>query len=369
VTGASVAILAVGATVSASCALVGTFLVLRRTALLGDAISHAVLPGIAIAFMLTGSLGTIPMVIGAGALGVVTVFLVQALTQSRRMREDASIGVVFPALFALGVILISRYVTSVDLDLECVLYGEIAYAPLDVVEWGDSLRVPRGLLVSGAILLADLALVLLLYKELELTSFDPELAAALGFSPALVHYSLMSAVSVTVVGSFESVGAILVVAMLVAPPATAYLLTDRLSRMLALAVGIGVASTVSGYFLASALDASIAGGMAVAAGVLFVLAWVLSPRHGLVVRVARSRALAHRLDGELLLLHLKDRARALPLDAVALRFGWRESRLLRVVAGLAREGLVRRDGEGLAITPEGALRLERAGTAPLAHAG
>lgn len=367
---AVISILAVGSCVAASCALVGTFLVLRRMALLGDAISHAVLPGIAIAFLVTGSLGTLPMVVGAGALGVFTVFLVQALTHSRRMREDASIGVVFPALFSVGVILISRYVSSVDLDLECVLYGDITYVPLDTVAIASSpLRVPRALVVTGATLLLDFLLVLVFYKELKLSSFDPELAAALGFSPVAVHYALMSAVSVTVVSSFESVGAILVVAMLVVPPSAAYLLTERLSRLLLVAVAIGVASTGCGYALARALNASIAGGMAVSAGGFFLVAWVFSPRHGVIVRLARGRALARRLEGELLLLHLKDRAAALPADAVRRRFGWSPRQLERVVAALERDRLVTSAGGGLAITPEGVASLETAGTAPLAHAG
>lgn len=364
---AILSILAVGSCVAASCALVGTFLVLRRMALLGDAISHAVLPGIAIAFLLTGSLGTLPMVAGAGALGVFTVFLVQALTHSRRMREDASIGVVFPALFSVGVILISRYVSSVDLDLECVLYGDITYVPLDTIAAIGGFRVPRALVVTGATFVLDLLLVLVFYKELKLSSFDPALAAALGFSPVAVHYALMSAVSVTVVSSFESVGAILVVAMLVVPPSAAYLLTDRLSRMLLLAVAIGLASTGCGYALARTLDASIAGGMAVSAGGFFLAAWVLSPRHGVVVRVLRSRALARRLEGELLLLHLKDRAAALALEAVRRRFGWSRGKLDRVIANLARERLVTSADAGLTITPEGAAFLEKAGTAPLAH--
>jgi manganese/zinc/iron transport system permease protein len=365
----TILILLTGACVAASCALVGTFLVLRRMALLGDAISHAVLPGIVLAFLATGSRAIVPMVIGAGALGVLTVFLVQALTQSRRMHEDASIGVVFPALFSIGVILVSRYTAQVDLDLDCVLYGEIAYVPLDTVHLGGTLHLPRALLVTAAILVLDLALVLLFYKELKLASFDPELAAALGFSPLLVHYTLMSAVSVTVVGSFESVGAILVVAMIIVPPAAAYLLTERLSRMIAVAVAIGLLSTLAGYGLARALDASIAGGMAVSAGAFFLAAWVLSPRQGVIARLARGRALARRLDGELLLLHLKDRPKALPLDSVGQRFGWSKRKIERVVESLARASLVRRADGGLSITPAGAASLENTGTAPLADAG
>jgi manganese/zinc/iron transport system permease protein len=282
-------IILTGSLVAASCALVGSFLVLRKMSLLGDAISHAVLPGIVLAFLATGSRASLPMLLGAGALGLLTVALVELFNRSRRLREDASIGVVFPALFSLGVILISRYAAQVDLDLDCVLYGEIAYAPLDtLVLFGRELG-PRSLWVNGSILLVVLSFVGLFYKELKVSTFDAGLAAAIGFSPVMIHYLLMSAVSVTVVGAFESVGAILVVAMLVVPPAAAYLLTDRLSHMLALAVGLGVASAVGGYGLARWLDASIAGAMALVAGLLFLAAFLFSPRHGVVARALANR--------------------------------------------------------------------------------
>jgi manganese/zinc/iron transport system permease protein len=285
-------ILLVGSIVAASCAILGSFLVLRRMALLGDAISHAVLPGIVIAFLVTGSRSPLPMLLGAGALGLVTVFAVELLTRTRRLAGDASIGVVFPALFSVGVILISRYAAQVDLDLDCVLYGEIAYAPWDLWLVDDVSLGPRALWINGGLLAVNLVFVGALWKELKLSTFDAELSAALGFSPVLLHYLLMGAVSVTVVGAFESVGAILVVALLVVPPATAFLLTDRLSTMLALAVGCGVLSALGGYALAHALDASIAGSMATVAGVLFLLAFLLSPTHGLVSRGLRRRRLA-----------------------------------------------------------------------------
>lgn len=288
-----------GALVGAACALVGSFLVLRKMALLGDAVSHAVLPGIVIAFLVTGSRSTLPMLLGAGALGLATVLLVELFNRSRRLREDASIGVVFPALFSIGVILISRYASQVDLDLDCVLYGEIAYVPLDVLVLAGKVLGPRALWVNGALLLVDLLFVLLLYKELKLSTFDAGLAAALGFSPALLHYLLMGAVSVTVVGAFESVGAILVVAMLVVPPAAAYLLTERLSRMLALAAAFGALSAVAGYGLARWWDCSIAGAMALTAGLVFLVAFLFSPTHGLIARLLLTRSQGLRIRSAL----------------------------------------------------------------------
>jgi manganese/zinc/iron transport system permease protein len=341
--------------------------VLRKMALLGDAISHAVLPGIVIAFLLTGSRSALPMVLGAGALGVITVMLVELFNRSRRLKEDASIGVVFPALFSLGVILISRYAAQVDLDLDCVLYGEIAYAPWDTLTLGGTDLGPKALWVNGTVLLLVLLFVMVFFKELKLSTFDAGLAASLGFSPVLIHYLLMSMVSVTVVGAFESVGAILVVAMLVVPPATAYLLTDRLGSMLGLAVGVGVASALGGYALARIWDASIAGAMATVAGLLFIAALLFSPGHGLLARVLQLWRMGRRLSGQLLLLHLQKGGEVVPVSTLERRFGWSGRRLQSVMAGLLRSGWIEREGDGLRLTPSGAEVLETTGRAQLAH--
>lgn len=360
-------IVAIGSLVAASCALLGTFLVLRKLALLGDAISHAVLPGIVIAFLWTGDRAPLPMVLGAGAVGVLTVLLVELFHRSRRLYEDASIGVVFPALFSLGVVLISRYASQVDLDLDCVLYGEIAYAPWDTLFVGGRELGPKGLWVTGGVLLLVVALVATFYKELKLVTFDSALAAALGFSPVLVHYLLMSAVSITVVGAFESVGAILVVAMLIVPPATAYLLTERLSRMLALAVGLGVASAVLGYLLARALDASIAGAMALVTGLFFLAALLGSPTHGLLARWLTHRRLSRQLADQLVLLHLQKGGEALALTTLEQRFGWSRPHLEKTLASLRVRGWIERGAEEVSLTAEGARVLESSGRAELAH--
>lgn len=363
----TVVILLVGSLVAAACALVGSFLVLRRMALLGDAISHAVLPGIVIAFLLSGTRSPLPMLLGAGALGVITVFLVEISHRTRRLDEDASIGVVFPALFAIGVILVSRYAGQVDLDLDCVLYGEIAYTPWDLLFVGEQSIGPKALWVNGFVLLLNTLLVGLFYKELQITTFDPALAAALGFAPTLVHYLLMTLVSITVVGAFESVGAILVVAMLVVPPATAYLLTDKLHTMLALSVLTGVASAIGGYGVARLLDVSIAGSMAAIAGGFFLLAFLVAPRHGLLARFLRQRKLGEAMAEQLLLLHLKHGNGGLPVDDIGRRFAWGRHRLRRTVDRLAERGWLEDQGGALRLTADGVAAIERTGQRPLLH--
>lgn len=282
-------IMLTGILAAASCGLLGSFLVLRRTSMLGDAISHAVLPGIVLAFLISGSRNPVPMLIGAGALGLFTAFCTETLHRTGRLQQDAAIGVTFTWLFALGVILISMFAGQVDLDQECVLYGEIAYVPWDTWLWHGFEMGPRAVWVLGGTLLIDLIFVLTCYKELKVTTFDPGLAESLGISTRLFHYILMAAVSLTTVAAFESVGAILVVAMLIAPAASAYLLTDRLSLMLVLAMLIGALSAITGYWLAGWLDASIAGAMATMAGAYFALCFFLSPSHGLISKYIKTK--------------------------------------------------------------------------------
>lgn len=285
-------VIVVGSLASTACALVGCFLVLRRQAMMGDAISHSVLPGIVLAFLITGGRNPLPMVIGAGALGLLTAFLTATLERQGRLQADASIGVTFTWLFAVGVILVSMYAGAVDLDAECVLYGEIAFSPWDTWTVAGRDMGPRAVWVLGAATLANALFVTLGYKQLKLCAFDPALAASVGISPTRWHYLLMGFVSITTVAAFESVGAILVVAMLIVPPNTAYLLTDRLSHMLVGSVLVGIASSVGGYFLAAWIDGSTAAAIAVVSGGLFVLAALFSPRHGVITSIrARRNAL------------------------------------------------------------------------------
>lgn len=283
-------IILTGSLVAATCGVLGCFLVLRKMAMVGDAISHSVLPGIAIAFLISGSRDSLLMLAGAAVLGLITVFLIQLLQQSG-LQSDASIGIVFTALFAIGVILISLNASHIDLDLDCVLFGEIAYVPWDTWIMNGYEMGPVAVWMLGGTLLLVLALIGLFYKQFKLCAFDPALAAAVGIPVVIFHYLLMGMVSVATVASFESVGAILVVGMLIVPASTAYLLTDRLSRMLLYSVLIGILSSAGGYYAAKWLDASIAGAMISVAGILFVLAFIFSPLHGLAARYLKHRRL------------------------------------------------------------------------------
>jgi manganese/zinc/iron transport system permease protein len=277
--------------VASSCALLGCFLILRKMAMVGDAISHAILPGIVIAFLISGSRDSMTMLLGAGIIGVLTTFLIEFLHKKAKLQTDASIGVIFTFLFAVGVVLISLFAGKVDLDQDCVLYGEIAYVPLDVIIAGGESIGPRALYIMSAIFIGIIIFISVGYKELFLTTFDPAYASAIGISTALWHYLLMGAVSATTVASFESVGAILVVALLIAPAATAYLITDNLKWMLVIACIAGIVASIAGYYFAVWLDGSIAGAIAAASGILFVLAVLLSPTHGILFKKLRTTSL------------------------------------------------------------------------------
>jgi len=333
-------------------ALPGGFLVLRRMAMMGDAISHSVLLGIVVAFVLTGGAASLAMVLGAAAVGLLTVALVEVVRRSGLVREDAAIGLVFPALFAVGVIAVSRFPNEVHLDVEHVLYGEIAYAPLDRFVVGGVDLGYRSLWVLGSLAVVNALLTLVFFKELKLSTFDPALAAALGFAPAVIHYGLMAVVSVTTVVAFDSVGAILVVAMLVVPAATALMLTDHLPRMLLIACGVAAVAAVGGYGLARAVDGSIAGSVATVNGIVFLAASLLAPRHGVLARMRRHRRLEGRLALRLLLDHLAAPGAARP-DDIGRRLLWSPAKTSRTVKSARRERLVEPSGDGLVLSDRG----------------
>jgi len=283
-------IILAGSLVALSCGLLGCFLILRRMAMVGDAISHAVLPGIVIAFMISGSRESGIILFGAAIIGLFTTFLIEFLHQKGKLQTDAAIGVTFTWMFAVGVILISLYAGQAHIDQDCVLYGEIAYVPIDLWITDSGLNMgPRVVYITGIMLLVNILFIGICYKELFVTTFDPSYAGAIGISTTVWHYLLMGAVSMTTVTSFESVGAILVVALLIGPPATAYLLTDNFKIMLAITCVLGIAVAASGYYLAAWIDGSIAGAMSTMAGFFFALAFLFSPTQGLLLRKKRHK--------------------------------------------------------------------------------
>ena len=207
--------LCIAALCAASCGMIGTFLVIRRMSLLGDAISHSVLPGLGAAFILAGTRSPAAMLAGALAAGVLTAALAAGVRRIGRLPHDAALGVVFTTLFALGVLMVTWVAKSIDLDPSCVLYGLLELVSLDRIE-PLGVSVPRALPWQVGLFAGNLLLIALLFKELRITSFDPQLATALGIHAGAVQAVLLTAVTATTVVSFEAVGSILVVALLVA---------------------------------------------------------------------------------------------------------------------------------------------------------
>ncbi|SDR78271.1 manganese/zinc/iron transport system permease protein [Formosa sp. Hel1_31_208] len=292
--------------VAIACAIPGTFLVLRKMAMISDAISHSILPGIVVGFFITQDLNSPLLIVLAAITGVITVVLVEYIQKTGLVKEDTAIGLVFPVLFSIGVIMIAKNANDVHLDIDAVLLGELAFAPFDrLLIWGVDIG-PKSLWIIGSILMITIILLIAFFKELKLSTFDKGLAASLGFSPTLIHYGLMSVSSITTVGAFDAVGAILVVALMIAPAAAAYLLTTDLKKMLLLSILFGVFSAISGYWLAHWLDASIAGSITTMLGLLFLVVYLFAPSKGIIAVMYRERQQRTEVSLLTFLLHLKN---------------------------------------------------------------
>jgi manganese/zinc/iron transport system permease protein len=345
--------------VAAACAVPGCFLVLRM-ALVSDAISHVLLLGIVLAYFVVRDVDSPWLLAGAASTGVFTVVLVELLQKTRRVKADAAIGLVFPALFAVGVLLASMYHRNIHLDVDQVLLGQPEYAVFPRWQVGGIAIKP--LWVMTAALGLNLVLAAAFFKELKLTTFDPDLAATLGFRPGVMHYGLMTVVSVTAVAAFDAVGPVLVVGFFVVPAAAAFLLTDRLAVMLALAVLIGMIAAAAGTWAANRLETSTAGTVASTLGVLFGLVFVFAPSRGLVAQAARRWRQVRAFHEAMLAIHLLQHEHtAAEADEAAVanlhhHLGWTAERVAAVVGRAERHGLLTRAGGLLKLTPAGRVR-------------
>ena len=356
----------VAAVVAAACALPGTFLVLRRMAMMSDAISHAILPGIVVGFFLTENLSSPVLIIGGAAAGLLTVVLVEWVRKTNRVREDAAIGLVFSTLFATGVILIARFASDIHLDTDAVLLGELAFVPFDRLEVAGRDLGPQALYATGIVGLFCTGFVLLFYKELKLATFDHALCATLGFLPGALHYTLMGFVSMTAVAAFDAVGSILVVALMVGPPASAYLITNRFGRMLGYSILLGITVAVAGYWVAHFLDASIAGCMATMVGIQFAILFCVAPQQGLLAAWDRRRRQKWRFAIKMLVIHLMqhentpEAERECRIDHLQDHLAWEKSFAEGVVSRATSKNLLQPVGEYLELTPSGRALAQKA---------
>ena len=254
--------------ISVACSLLGVFLVLRSMSMLTDAISHTILLGIVLSFFITHKLDSPLLIIGATLVGLLTVYLVELITDTNLVKEDAAIGIVLSVLFSIAVVLISKYTANIHLDIDTVLLGEIAFAPFHIEEI-FGFKIASGIINGFSILILNLLVITIFFKEIKISIFDRALALTLGLLPEVFHYLLMSLVSVTAVVSFDVVGATLMISFMIGPATTAYMISKNLKMMLIYSALIGAISSILGYHLAVFLDVSISGSIAVVIGIIF----------------------------------------------------------------------------------------------------
>lgn len=352
-------IIVIASIVAMSCSLLGTFLVLKRMAMMSDAITHTILLGIVIAFFITHDFSSPLLIVGAALMGVITVYLIEALQRTKLLSEESSIGVVFPFIFSIAIILITKYAGSVHLDTDAVLLGEISFAPFDRMMF-MGLSIPKSLFTMGIIFLIDFIFVGIFFKELKLTSFDAILATTLGFSPLLVHYALMTLISVTAVGAFNAVGSVLVIAFMIGPPVTASLLTHDLKKMIGIGLVLSVFNAVVGYFIAVNFDVSIAGCMAVVTGITFMITFLFAPHTGFVSTRVRRKQQRKDFQEVTVLFHLmnhqddvQEQLEESHVETIHQHLNIAKAKMSAIVNSLQSKDLVRIEDDIIHLTQKG----------------
>ena len=342
-----------------ACVIPGTFLVLRRLSLMSDAISHSSLLGIIVVFLMVQRFDSIWLILGASLVGMMTVALTEALIATKRLKSDAAIGLVFPVFFSLGVILINKFAGHIHLDADCILFGEIAFTPFTrfVIQGWD--LGPTALWVVGSVFILNLLLLLLFYKELKLSTFDEGLAISLGFKPRWIHYGLMFTTAVTAVAAFKMVGSILVVALMITPPATALLVARKLSTSLLLAMGFGVGAVVIGYGMSVQFDGSVSGSIVSVCGLLFLIVFLLGSPQSIMARLSRYQHQKLAFSLRMLMVQLfdhegkKGESFELTMMNMVDHMGWTERFSKQVVRYGVRQRCIVRHRHDLALTDLG----------------
>ncbi|BEU86592.1 metal ABC transporter permease [Selenomonas sp. TAMA-11512] len=342
---------------AAACAPLGVFLILRRLSMMADAISHTVLLGIVLAFFLTHDLGSPWLLFGAALMGVITVSLVELLGKTNLVKYDDAIGVIFPLLFALAVILISKYAGNAHLDTDMVLMGEVIYAGLNTVEIGGA-EIAASALKMGGLILVIAAFITVFYKELKVSTFDGEYARLIGVPTGIFFYAFMSLTSLTTVAAFDAVGAILVISFFIAPGATALLFTKHLSHTILLALLVGIVNSVVGYVIAVHTNASIAGLCAVINMLVYAVALLTSPK-GMITTYVRRLQSVRQMQRDLFLLHIgrhtAERMKSAEnhTDRIGDHLKWDETKVQRVSRELIERRLLTREGSYYLLTDAG----------------
>ena len=334
---------------SLACAVLGVFLVLRRLSMVSDAISHSVLLGIVIGYFVTKDIGSVLLIIGASLFGVLTTVCIELLIKSKRVTEDASVGIIFPLFFSIAVILITRYARNVHLDTEVVLIGEIILAPLHRINF-LGLSLPKALGQMVFVLLINTVFIAVFFRKLKISSFDPVYAGVAGIAGAGLYYVFMALVSFTAVSAFESVGAILTISFFISPAASAYLISKDLKITIFLAAVYAVVNSCIGYFLAVKFNVSMSGMCALVSGLTFMIPIAVYPG-GIITKMIRYIKNKNRFSRELLILHIdnhtgkKNALGELGYSTIREHIAWSDSKLKYVLDKLIKKGYVYRAKE------------------------
>lgn len=311
-----------------ACSLIGVFLVLRRLSMLADAISHTILLGIVLAYFIVKDITSVYLVIGAALFGIITVISIEALSKTKLVKNDDAVGIIFPMFFALAVILITKYARNVHLDVDVVLMGEVIMAPLNTMNF-LGFEIPKSLLQMSIIGLINLAFIVIFFKELKVTTFDPEFAKIAGFSGGILFYSLMTLTSFTTVVAFEAVGAILVISFLIAPAASAYLISKNLKTMILLSVVYSIINSILGFVFAMYFNLSMSGMTATIAGITFFITFLFN-KNGLLMRILNRKKKHQEFNKDTFLIHVGNHEFApnseeeLGLDTIYKHLSWKK---------------------------------------------
>ncbi|WP_166822837.1 metal ABC transporter permease [Thalassoroseus pseudoceratinae] len=347
--------LAIATVTSITCALCGSLLLVNRKSMVSEGLSHAVLPGLVLAFVFIRDYNSPILIFAAAVSGMVMVWLTQLIERSRLVDDDAALGIVFAGMFSVGILIVSAKLRNTHFHADCIIDGNLALAPLDRLIVGGMDLGPRSCVVMCVMLALVVAFIVLAYKELKISIFDPILAERFRLRPALLQFAWLGLVSMTTVAAFDVAGSILIVALMIAPPAAAYLLTDRLGRLLVIAGIVATVSSIGGFYLAMNMDVSPTGPIASFSGVMFLIIFAFAPRRGFIAtRLRRIRQRSQTIE----LLILEFIAHDAQRDLSGLKVP--QSSLTRCLKRLIQTGFLRETGSDLELTQKAHDRLQQA---------
>ena len=344
---------------SSACSIIGPYLILRKMSMITDAISHTILLGIVLAFFLVKDLSSPFLILGATLMGVITVYLSEKLAKTKLLKEDGAIGIIFPLLFSIAIILVSKFASNVHLDIDSVLLGELAFTPFDRLYINNFDLGPKAIYISSSLLIINILFIHVFYKELLLMSFDETLMKIIGFSNTLLHYLFVFIVSLTAVGSFQIAGSILIITFMIGPGASAYIISNNLKKMISLSVVIGIFNGILGYFIATILDVSISGSIAVITGINFILILLFAKENGLIIKYIQRRKQKINFQKSVLLFHIlnqkgtaveKEESR---IDTISIHLKWPNIKTNKIVRELLNDGLILNKNNYIEITLKG----------------